>query len=104
MRIVVLFNLRAGVDVAAYEAWAAARDIPVVNGLASIENFSVHAATGVLGSDATPPYAYVEIVDVADMDQFGRDVATQTMQAVAAEFQAFADNPVFILTRPLGAA
>lgn len=103
-RIVVLFNLKPGVDTETYEAWARTTDIPVVSGLASIGGFSVHAATGVLGSDAAPPYAYVEIIDVADMEGFGADVASETMQKIAAEFQAFADNPTFILTRTLEAA
>jgi hypothetical protein len=103
-RIVVLFNLKPGVDPEVYETWARSTDIPVVNGLASIGGFSVHASTGVLGSDARPPYSYVEIIDVADMDKFGADVATETMQKIAAEFQTFADNPTFIMTRTLEAA
>ncbi|WEK50214.1 MAG: hypothetical protein P0Y66_21635 [Candidatus Kaistia colombiensis] len=103
-RIVVLFNLKAGVDTKAYEAWAVSTDIPIVNGLDSIAAFSVHPTTGVLGSEARPPYAYVEIIDVADVDQFGADVTSATMQKIAAEFQAFADNPTFIMTRTLGAA
>lgn len=103
-RIVVLFNLKPGVDPEAYENWARSTDIPVVNGLASIGAFSVHATTGVLGSDAKPPYAYVEVIDVADMEKFGADVASATMQKIAAEFQSFADNPTFILTRTLEAA
>lgn len=103
-RIVVLFNLKPGVDVDAYEAWAKATDIPIVNGLDSVSAFSVHATTGVLGSDAKPPYAYVEVIDVADMEAFGVDVATTTMQKIAAEFQSFADNPTFIMTRTLEAA
>lgn len=103
-RIVVLFNLKAGVDPAVYEAWALSTDIPVVNGLDSIAAFSVHPTTGVLGSDAKPPYAYIEVIDIADMETFGADVASATMQKIAAEFQAFADNPTFIMTRTLGAA
>lgn len=101
MRIVVLFNLRDGVDEAAYQAWAKATDIPVVNGLASIGAFSVHRVTGMLGSDARPPYQYIEVIDVADMDQFGQDVATETMKRVSAEFQTFADNPIFLTTQDL---
>ena len=104
MRIIVLFNLRPGVDPSAYESWAKSTDIPVVNGLSSISGFSVHAATGLLGSDGKPPYAYVEIVDVSDMDQFGNDVSGETMRRVAAEFQAFADNALFVTTRTLEAA
>ena len=43
--------------------------------------------TGMMGADAPPPYRYIEIIDVADMGAFGRDVAGETMQRVAAEFQ-----------------
>lgn len=101
-RIVVLLTLRAGKDAGDYEAWARATDLPTVNALGSVEQFSVHAATGLLGSDGQPPYDYIEILDVADMDAFGSDVASETMQRVAAEFQDWAD-PVFIVTRDIAA-
>jgi hypothetical protein len=35
------------------------------------------------------------------MDQFGKDIATQTMQSIAAQFQGMADV-TFILTDNLG--
>jgi REDY-like protein HapK len=101
MRIIVLFNLKPGVDTGAYEAWARSTDIPGVRALVSVDEFRVYRNTGLLGSDAKPPYAYTEIIDVADMEEFGRDVATEAVQKVAAEFQAFADNPVFMLTEQL---
>ena len=104
MRIIVLFNLRPGIGAAGYEAWAAATDIPTVRGLASIAGFNVFAATHLLGSDATPPFAYVEIIDVADTDAFGVDIATPAMQRISAEFQAFADNPAFMVMRNVGAS
>jgi hypothetical protein len=102
MRIIVLFNLRPEVDPAAYESWAADRDIPTVRALPSIAGFEVSAATGLLGGEGTPPYQYVEVIDVADMGRFGTDVATEAMQKIAAEFQSFADAPVFITTRAVG--
>lgn len=55
MRIVCLFNLKPGADAAVYEAWARGTDIPGVNALASVRNFTVHRATGVFGSDAGRP-------------------------------------------------
>ena len=99
-RIVVLLNLRAGKTADDYEAWARVTDLPTVNALGSVDRFSVHAATGLLGSDAPPPYDYVEILDITDMDAFGRDVTTETMQRVAGEFQDWAD-PLFIVTRDI---
>lgn len=100
MRLIALFNLKPGISVDAYEAWAKTVDLPTVNRLPSIDRFTVHRATGVLGSDAAPPYSYVEIIDVADMDQFGQDASTPTMQAIAAAFQDMADV-VFLTTEPI---
>lgn len=101
MRIIVLFNLKSDADPAAYEEWARATDIPGVNALPSVRDFQVHRATGLLGSDAPPPYAYVEVIDITDMKAFGADAASEAVQKVAAEFRQFADNPQFILTETL---
>lgn len=101
MRIVVLFNLKPGVDAAEYEAWARGSDLPAVNALGSVVKFTVHKATGLFGSDAPAPYQYVEIIDIAGMDPFVADVTTPEFQALAAPFQTFADNPQFILTEDL---
>ena len=100
-RIVVLFNLKDADSVQEYEAWARSTDLPIVNGLKSVDNFTVHRATGLLGRDDAPPYQYVEIIDVNDMAVFGEEVSTETMRKVAGEFQAFADAPVFMLTDSL---
>lgn len=97
-KIVVLLNLKAGKSAADYEQWARNTDLPTVNGLASVSGFQVFQTIGVLGSDAKAPYDYIEIIDVADMDQFGVDTSTDKMAAIAAEFQSWAD-PIFILTR-----
>lgn len=100
-RIVVLFNLKDAGSVAEYEAWAQSTDLPTVNALESVDAFTVHRTTGLLGSDAAPPYEYIEIIDVNDMAVFGDEVATDTMRKVAGEFQSFADSPVFMLTDSL---
>jgi len=91
MRLIALFNLKPGVTVEQYEHWARTTDIPTVKTLASVADFQVMKTTGVMGSDAAPPYQYIEIIDVGDMDQFGQDVATPAMQAIAAAFQSLAD-------------
>jgi len=95
-KIVVLFNLQQGVDDATYEQWARTTDLPIVNNLQSIERFEVFKTSGLLGSDAAAPYQYVELLEINDFDKFGEDVSTDTMKNVAAEFQAFADAPLFI--------
>ena len=99
-RIIALFTLKHGIAIADYEDWARAVDVPTVNGLKSIDRFEVFKATGLLGSDAAPPYQYIEIIDVGDMQQFGPDIATPEMQKIAAHFQAIAEV-TFIKTEKL---
>lgn len=96
--LIVLFNLKNHDETEAYEAWAKATDLPVVRGLKSVDSFEVYRSQGLLGSDAAAPYQYVEVIEIADLETFGNEVATDTMTRVASEFQAFADNPVFMLT------
>ena len=86
-RILVLFNLKDGVTQERYEEWARTKDIPGVNSLQSIDDFSVYRNTGLLFGDGTPPYQYFETIDINDMDKFGEEASTEAMQAVAAEFQ-----------------
>ncbi len=100
-KIVVLFNLKSGVEVSDYEKWARETDLPTVNSLKSVGRFEVFRSTSVLGSDTAPPYQYIEIIDVEDMEDFGGEVGTDHMQKVAGEFQGLADNPVFILTEQI---
>ena len=99
-RLIALFNLRPGIEASAYEHWAKTVDLPTVNALPSIDKFEVFKVTGKLGSADPAPYAYTEIIDVRDMAAFGEDVATEKMQAVAAEFGRLAEV-VFLTTEPL---
>ncbi|QIQ87181.1 REDY-like protein HapK [Erythrobacter sp.] len=102
MRIICLFNLKPGVDVAEYEEWAKTRDLPTVNGLGSVTSFTVHKSVGVFGDEnAKPHFEYIEIIDVTGMDAFVADISTEDFQAAAAPFQGFADAPQFILTEDL---
>ncbi|WP_321326528.1 REDY-like protein HapK [uncultured Parasphingorhabdus sp.] len=101
MRIICLFNLKQGVDIAEYEQWAKNRDIPAVNALHSVTSFSVLRATGLFGSDGQSPYEYLEIIDITGLDAFVDDVSDPAFAALAKPFQDYADNPTFILTESL---
>ena len=96
--LIVLFRLKPGADAASYESWARSTDLPIVRKLPSVAGFEVFRTGSLLGSDARPPYDYVEVIEIRAMTGFGADVATDTMRRVAGEFRQFADNPVFMLT------
>ena len=78
-------------------------DLPGVRALPSIDDFTIHRATGLLGAPGSKaPYDYVEIIDVADMDGFWSDISGAASQAVAAEFRGWlAGEPLFITTDEL---
>jgi REDY-like protein HapK len=95
--LMVLFNLKPGVDAGVYETWAKQNDLPNVRALKSVPYFEVVRVQSLLGSDASPPYQYVEAIEVSDMDVFGKELTTELMQKTAAQFQEFTDNPIFML-------
>jgi REDY-like protein HapK len=99
--ILVLFNLKPGASVADYERWARERDLPTVRGLGSVSGFDVLRAQSLLMGEGKPPYQYAEIIDVKDMAAFGKDVSSDAVQKGAAEFQGFADNPIFVVCEKL---
>jgi hypothetical protein len=94
--LVVLFNLRAGVSVETYENWARATDLPTVNSLQSVDQFRVLRTKGLLGQSVPAPYQYVELIEINSLDGLFTDIGSPLMQSVAAQFQQFADNPIFI--------
>ena len=99
--LVVFFNLKPGSSHEAYEAWARSTDIPTVRELKSNAGFDVFKTLSVRGSDEAPPYQYVELIAIKDMDQFGADVATEAMRKVAGEFREFAESPLFIVAQKI---
>ena len=96
--LIVLFNLKSDVSKEAYEVWAKTTDLKIVRKLKSIDSFEVFESQSLLGNDDKPPYQYVEVLQVNDMDVFGAETGTDQMGEVAQQFQSFADNPLFMLT------
>ena len=95
--MVVLFNLKPGVTPEQYEQWARETDVPAVNALDAVERFRVYKSIGLLGTDAKPPYEYMELVEIADLEQLAKDAATERMREITQQFQTMADNPIWIL-------
>ena len=98
--LIVLFNLKDASSHAAYELWAREVDLPTAGALPSVDRFEVLKASGLL-TGGPSPYAYVEVLRINSMEQLGKDITSTAMQAVSAQFQAFADQPLFIMTEAL---
>jgi hypothetical protein len=97
--LIVLFNLKNKETAAAdYETWAQTTDVPTVKSLKSVDDFKVYRMGNILGTKTPAPYQYCEVIEINDMNGLFADIGTAMMQKVAAEFQAFADNPMFIVS------
>ena len=99
--IIVLFNLKKNVTQVDYENWAQSTDLPIVRDLNSVENYQIFKSSGLLGSDGPSPIDYIEMITINDRDQFNNDISSEIMTKVATQFQAFADDPKFIVTSAL---
>lgn len=99
--IVVLFNLKAGVQASEYEAWAKSTDLPTVNSLKSVDQCRLLRGSAMLGSNLPSPYQYIETIEVNSFAGFQEDLAGPLMQRVTQEFQKFADKPLMIVSQEI---
>jgi DNA-binding Lrp family transcriptional regulator len=88
--MIVLANLKEGVDPEDYERWILDSYAPAVRDLPSVEDWRDYRVSGLLGSDAAPPYQYVVTLDVNDMEQLGRDMAGEEMRRLLSELHDLA--------------
>ena len=88
--MIVLANLKEGVDPEDYERWILDSYAPAVRDLPSVEDWRDYRVGGLLGSDAAPPYQYVVTLDVNDMEQLGRDMAGEEMRRLLSELHDLA--------------
>ncbi len=70
--------------------------MPTVTSLASVDSFRVLRTSGLLGGGAAP-YQYVEVIEVNDLGRLRGELGSETIQQIAAEFQQFAESPIFML-------
>jgi hypothetical protein len=89
--MIVLVDLKEGVSPEDYERWVLESYAPAVRELPSVEDWRDYRATGLLGSDASPPYRYVVTLEILDLDQLGRDVESDEMQRLLAELHDLAE-------------
>ncbi len=99
--LVVLFNLKDPSSKIAYEAWAKETDVPTASKMSCVDDFKVFRLGTVMGTDNPSPYQYCEVLQINDMNKLGEEASSEAMQKVAAQFQSFADNPMFIISEQI---
>ena len=97
--MIVLVNLKEGVEPEDYERWVLESYAPAVRRLPSVEDWRDYRATGLLGSDAASPYRYVVTLAIGDLDQLGRDAAGEEMRRLLSELRDMAEVTQIITER-----
>lgn len=99
--LIVLFNLKDNQARDAYEQWAKNTDVPTASSMTSVDSFKVFKMGNIMGTEETSPYQYCEVLEINDMAKLGEEAGSETMKKVAAEFQSFADNPMFVISEQI---
>lgn len=99
--LVVLFNLKDESVKEVYEEWARSTDVPTASSMQSVDDFKVFRLGNIMGTETPSPYQYCEVLQINDMTKLGDEVGSEAMKKVAAEFQLFADNPMFIISEQI---
>jgi REDY-like protein HapK len=89
--IIVLVNLNEGASPQDYERWVLDSYAPTVRSLPSVEDWRDYRVSGLLGSDAAPPYRYVVTLEVSDLEQLGQDMQGEEMQRLFSELHELAE-------------
>ena len=89
--MIVLVNLKEGVSPEDYEHWILDSYAPAVKDLPSVEDWRDYRVNGLLGTDADPPYRYVVILEVSDLEQLGLDMQGEEMQRLFSELHGLAE-------------
>ena len=105
MRIVSTWNLKAGVDADAFEDWLLTEALPAFRALPSVDELRIYRTTGMFGvQGGAAPFAYVEVLDVADPEGFGRDMAGEAAATAAARLREDVADMVVVNTEELSLA
>ncbi len=97
--MIVLVNLKEGVSPEDYEGWILDSYAPAVRSLPSVEDWRDYRVSGLLGSDAAPPYRYVVTLEVSDLEQLGRDMQGEEIQKLFSELHERAEVTQFMAQR-----
>lgn len=96
-RVFFLTKLRPGADPKAYEQWVRTVDYPLARGLQTITQYHVTRITGMYQGDDPPPYDYLEVIDITELEPYRKELTTgPKMEAFFKEWGSFIGDYVAI--------
>jgi hypothetical protein len=89
--MIVLVDLKEGVNPEEYESWLQERYVPAILDLASVDEWRGYRVGGLPESDGDPPYQYVVTVGINDLEQLGKDMESERVQRLLGELGRYAE-------------
>jgi len=100
----VITTLKRGVEPAAYEKWLREYDYKVAKTLPSIASYKTHRIEGPIHGAETPGWNYIERIEIRDMEQYQKDLASPAGQELLRQlYENYLERPrnVFFTTEPI---
>ncbi len=100
----VITTLKRGVEPAAYERWLREYDYKVAKTLPSIASYKTHRIEGPIHGAETPGWNYIERIEIRDMEQYQKDLASPAGQELLRQlYEHYLERPknVFFTTEPI---
>jgi REDY-like protein HapK len=86
-------KLKAGVDPAAYERWVQHTDYRLAQAIECVVHYRVHKLVGVVEGQGAPPYDYIEVLQVSDLESYRSAMQHDpALQQIIAEIGQFVEG------------
>lgn len=95
-RVFFLNRLRDGVDPDEYEAWIRRVDYPVARAQEAIASYTVTRIEGTLDGSGEPPYQYLEVIEVTDLDAYRELGSLPEFEQLLREWSEYVVDAVMI--------
>lgn len=86
-------KLKPGADRAAYEHWVQHTDYRLAQSIQSVSHYRVHRLVGPVEGEGSPPYDYIEVLQVSDLDEYRKAMAHHpALRQIVAEIGQFIEG------------
>ncbi len=96
-RVFFLNTLREGADANEYEEWIRRVDYPVARSLPAIESYVVTRLDGLLGGEGSPPYHYLEVIEVTSVGEYQAGLTgNDEIESLFREWSSYVESSVAV--------
>ena len=95
--MIVTYGLKAGQTSEGFEQWLREVDLPGYARLTSMRNPIYYRASGLLGEDTSPPFAYLAVIEMTSPEAVEQELGRPEWAGFIADFEARTTDARFIV-------